>query len=143
MRESTEELARAARAAQANAHAPYSGFRVGAAVRSEDGRIFVGANVENASYGLSMCAERVAVGNAVAAGSRTIVEIVVVSDADPGAAPCGACRQVLHEFGADIVVTAVGPGGVRSWRLAELFPAPFGEADLWTIDPVTPKRDQR
>ncbi len=122
----------AAREAQANAHAPYSGFKVGAALEAEDGRIFVGANLENASYGLTNCAERVALGAAVTGGARAFVRIVVVTDATPPAAPCGACRQALSEFGTALTVEAVGPDGSRSWVLADLLPDSFGPEDLAT-----------
>jgi cytidine deaminase len=125
-----DALIAAARAAQANAHAPYSGFRVGAALQVEDGRVFVGANVENASFGLTICAERVAVGCAITAGAQRFARLVVVSDVDPPAAPCGACRQVLAEFGGTLLVEAVGPRGRRAWRLDELLPDRFGPADL-------------
>lgn len=125
-----DRLAQAAAEAQANAYAPYSGFKVGAALQAEDGRIFVGANVENASYGLSHCAERVALGAAVTAGARRFERLVVVSDAKPPSAPCGACRQALAEMGMGLVVEAVGPEGSRRWKLEELIPDPFGAADL-------------
>ncbi len=118
-------LIAAAVAAKASAYAPYSNFRVGAAIETEDGRIFTGCNVENASYGLTMCAERVAAGAAVAAGSTRFVRIVVATDIDPPSAPCGACRQVLNEFGAEAAVVSVGPNGDRQWRLSELLPAAF------------------
>lgn len=124
------ELEQAARAAQRNAHAPYSGFKVGAAVETSDGRIFVGCNVENASYGLTNCAERVAVGAAVAAGCSAIARVVVVTDTDPGAAPCGACRQVLAEFGPQMEIVAVGTNDSRSWKLDELLPDRFDGKDL-------------
>ena len=130
MGQSTEGLLRAARAAQANAHAPYSGFRVGAAVQGGDGQVFAGANIENASFGLTICAERAAVAAAVTSGLRTLSDVVVVSDAEPASAPCGACRQVLHEFGPEMTVTAVSPGGTRVWKLSELYPAPFDRGDL-------------
>lgn len=125
-----EELTKTARAAQERAYAPYSCFRVGAALESESGRVFAGANVENASYGLAICAERVALGAAVVEGERRFRRIVVATDIDPPAAPCGACRQVLAEFGLDLEVHAVGPAGSRSWRLAELLADPFGPGDL-------------
>ncbi len=125
-----DRLIQAATEAQANAYAPYSGFKVGAALQDTEGRIFVGANVENASFGVTNCAERVALGAAVAAGARKFDRLVVVSDATPPSAPCGACRQVLSEMAADLVVEAVGPSSSRRWMLADLMPDPFGAEDL-------------
>ena len=125
-----DRLVQAATEAQANAYAPYSGFKVGAALQDTEGRIFVGANVENAAFGVTNCAERVALGAAVAAGARKFDRLVVVSDATPPSAPCGACRQVLSEMAADLVVEAVGPSGSRRWMLADLMPDPFGAEDL-------------
>ncbi|MCZ6857365.1 MAG: cytidine deaminase [Gemmatimonadetes bacterium] len=125
-----DRLIQAATEAQANAYAPYSGFKVGAALQDTEGRIFVGANVENAAFGVTNCAERVALGAAVAAGARKFDRLVVVSDATPPSAPCGACRQVLSEMAADLVVEAVGPSGSRRWMLADLMPDPFGAEDL-------------
>lgn len=122
---SDDPVVAAARAAQAAAYAPYSRYRVGAALEATDGRIFTGCNVENASYGLTICAERGAVMAAVAAGARTFRRVVIVTDSDPPASPCGACRQFLAEFGPDLAVEAVGPGGRRHWRIAELLPASF------------------
>ena len=99
----------AARAARDKAHAPYSNFHVGAAVIDERGQMHVGCNVENASYGLTTCAERNAVAAAVVAGARRISAVAVVTDADPLASPCGACRQVLAEFAdPDAVVILAG-----------------------------------
>jgi cytidine deaminase len=126
----TDTLVDAARAAQQRAYAPYSRFRVGCALEAEDGRVFVGCNVENASYGLTICAERAAVCAAVAAGAQRFRRAVVVSDAEPPAAPCGACRQVLSEFGPDLRVDAVGPAGAVTWTIAELLPAAFGKEQL-------------
>ena len=126
----TDTLIQAARDARQRAYAPYSAFAVGAALEADDGRIFAGCNVENVSYGLTMCAERVAVGTAVAAGARRLRRAVVVTEADPPAAPCGACRQVLAEFGADLVVEAVGRAATRRWTMAELLPDAFTREQL-------------
>ena len=126
----TDSLVRAARAAQEHAYAPYSHFRVGAALEAEDGSVYAGCNVENASYGLTICAERAAVTAAVAAGARRLRRAVVVTDVDPPAAPCGACRQVLAEFGRGMTVEAVGPAATMRWTLAELLPAAFGPEQL-------------
>lgn len=121
----TDALVEAARAAQQRAYAPYSHFRVGAALETTDGTVYIGCNVENASYGLTICAERTALVSAVAAGARTFRRIVVVSDSDPPASPCGACRQMLAEFGLDLRIQAVGPGRAQSWTLLELLPDAF------------------
>jgi cytidine deaminase len=121
----SEALVRAAQAARRHAHAPYSRYRVGAAVETDAGVIHAGCNVENASYGLTICAERAAVCAAVAAGARKIRRAVVVTDSDPPGAPCGACRQVLAEFGLDMEVTAVGPTRTLRWVLRDLLPDAF------------------
>jgi cytidine deaminase len=126
----TDSLISAARSVQARAYAPYSHFRVGAALESSDGTVFLGCNVENASYGLTICAERAAVFAAVSAGVTRFRRAVVVSDVDPPAAPCGACRQVLAEFGLDLPIEAVGSKGSVSWRLSDLLPAAFGPEQL-------------
>ena len=120
--------------AQRRSYAPYSKFRVGAAVRMAGGERFDGANVENASYGLAMCAERTAVFAAVLAGARRLEAVAVCTDASPPSSPCGACRQVLLEFAPDpaaVTVTAISPSGERrSWTLAELIPDGFSGKEL-------------
>jgi cytidine deaminase len=126
----TDPLVTAARAAQQQAYAPYSHFHVGAALESEDGRVFAGCNVENASYGLTICAERAAVCAAVSAGARRFRRAVVVSDSEPPAAPCGACRQVLAEFGRDLRIDGIGPKGTLSWTIEGLLPAAFSKEQL-------------
>lgn len=121
-----EDLVREARQAWENAYVPYSGFRVGAALRADDGTIVAGANVENASYGLARCAEQSAVQTLVTRGGRHFGEIVVYTEAEEPASPCGACRQVLIEFAPDAEVFLVNHlGGVRRWLAAELLPGGF------------------
>jgi cytidine deaminase len=120
--------------AQRRAYAPYSKFRVGAAVRMASGEIFDGANVENASYGLAVCAERTAVFAAVLSGAHRLEAVMVCTDASPPSSPCGACRQVLLEFAPDptaVTVTAINPRGERrSWTLAQLIPDGFSGREL-------------
>lgn len=121
-----EALARTAWETWLFAYAPYSQFRVGAALLAADGRVFTGANVENPSYGLSMCAERVAVGAAAAAGVRSFVAIAVAGDSPGGFVPCGACRQVLAEFSPDIMVIRCRPdGSFDKMQLRDLMPSPL------------------
>lgn len=123
----------AAREARERAHAPYSGFRVGAAVLDASGLVHQGCNVESPSYGLTLCAERVALFAARAAGASAPVAIAVVATTAGGgaAAPCGACRQVILDLCGDIeVYTATPNGDVRIWRAAALLPAAFGDRDL-------------
>ena len=130
-----EDLIEAARAAAAHSYSPYSRFAVGAALRFADGRVVTGTNVENASYGLALCAETVAVAKAMAEGLRGGLEAVAVTG--PGSAPitpCGRCRQVLSELaqlgGTDPEVLCVGRDEVRRVRLSELLPHAFGPASL-------------
>ncbi|HET7249064.1 MAG TPA: cytidine deaminase [Gemmatimonadales bacterium] len=119
------ELVRRAREVMKNAYAPYSKFHVGAAIEADDGTIHVGCNVENASYGLTICAERMAVGAAVAAGKRSLKRVAVATAVEPPATPCGACRQLLAEFGLDLEIIAAGPSSERRWKLRELLPEAF------------------
>ena len=121
------ELVAAARQVRARAYAPYSNFKVGAAVRDEAGRIHVGCNVENASYGLTICAERNAVAAAVAAGARRLTAVAVVTGTTPPASPCGACRQVLAQFAAPAtpVLLAAPRGAVVTHSVASLLPDSF------------------
>ena len=121
----TDALLTEARKARDRAHAPYSRFRVGAALETATGEVFVGSNVENGSYGLTMCAERVAVGTAVSAGHRRFRRIAVSTEAADPTPPCGACRQVLAEFGMDLSVLSEAGGQSVEWRLRDLLPEPF------------------
>ncbi len=125
------DLIDAARAASEHAYCPYSHFRVGAAVRTADGLIIPGCNVENASYGLTMCAERNAVFRAVAGGKTEILAVAIYTPTAVPSAPCGACRQVLNEFGPDALVISAcdGPDVLRK-RLSELLPDAFGPGNL-------------
>ncbi|MEZ5975906.1 MAG: cytidine deaminase [Planctomycetota bacterium] len=123
----TQELIAAARAARRNSYSPYSHFAVGASVRTADGALHAGCNVENASFGLTLCAERNAIVTAVGQGARRITAVAIATDGDgPRAWPCGACRQVLAEFGPDMEVFVVGDGdAVWAGRLGELLPHQF------------------
>lgn len=124
-----EELLREAREALEKAYAPYSGYPVGAALLTRSGRLYTGANVENASYGLSICAERVAAFKAVADGEREFEAVAVVTE--NGVTPCGACRQVLSEFGPRMrVLVADAQGRRRDYILSDLIPDAFTPADL-------------
>jgi len=125
-----DDLVATARGVMKNAYAPYSKFHVGAALEAADGRVFVGTNVESASYGLTICAERMALGAAVAAGARSFRRIAVTTDVDPPAAPCGACRQLLAEFGLQLDVISAGPQSEQRWTLADLLPAAFTKESL-------------
>src|SRR5438876_9167182 len=122
----SDPLLEAALAARGNAHAPYSHFRVGAALEDSSGRIHTGCNVENATYGLTLCAERVAVFKAVSEGARQFRRIAVAADTEALTPPCGACRQILWEICGDIEIIMMNPRGKReTLRLKDLFPRPF------------------
>jgi cytidine deaminase len=120
------KLVEAALAARENAHAPFSKFKVGAAVEDQTGRIFTGCNVENATYGLTICAERVAVFKAISEGARKFTRIAVAADTEVLTPPCGACRQILWEFcgNAELILVNL-QGKTESFRLKDLFPRPF------------------
>lgn len=122
----TDPLIAAALAARENAHAPFSKFKVGAALEDSAGRIHTGCNVENATYGLTMCAERVAVFKAISDGAKSFKRVAVVADTDVLTPPCGACRQILWEFCGDVeIVLANLSGKSETLRLGALFPRPF------------------
>lgn len=121
-------LADRAWTARENAYAPYSKFLVGAALAAESGEIFTGCNVENASYGLTICAERVAVATAVSAGFRQFTAIALAADTKDPVLPCGACRQFLAEFNPSLRIHCTSRGGLHSsFLLSELFPSPFSD----------------
>jgi cytidine deaminase len=126
-----ETLIAAARQARENAYAPYSNFRVGAAVRAKSGRIYGGCNVENASYGLTCCAERVAIFKAMSEGERGFEAIAVVTDAETLTPPCGACRQIIWEFCGNVpVILADLAGNAERMSAAELLPRAFDSSAI-------------
>jgi cytidine deaminase len=125
------KLLEAALAARENAHAPFSKFKVGAAIEDETGRIFTGCNVENATYGLTICAERVAVFKAISEGAREFRKIAVAADTEVLTPPCGACRQILWEFCGDAELTLINlKGKTEVLRMKDLFPRPFDASFL-------------
>jgi cytidine deaminase len=127
----TDALLATARAARENAVATFSKFRVGAALRAKSGKIYTGCNVENASYGLTICAERVAIFKALSEGERGFDAIAVVTDADKLTPPCGACRQIIWEFCGDAeVILGNLKGKMEVHRMAALFPKPFDVSNL-------------
>ena len=126
-----EALIATATQSRENAHAAYSNFRVGAALRATSGRIFGGCNVENATYGLTVCAERIAIFKAISEGERGFEAIAVVTDTDSLTPPCGACRQLIWEFCGDVpVVLANLKGKIEILRMRDLFPKPFDSSNL-------------
>ena len=125
------ELVRAAREARRHAVAPFSRFKVGAAIRTRDGSIYSGCNVENATLGLTVCAERVALWKALSEGARRFTEVAVVTAAERPTPPCGACRQLLWEYCGDVPIHMVNTRGKRKkLMLSELFPYAFDKRDL-------------
>ncbi|MGA7614186.1 MAG: cytidine deaminase [Thermoanaerobaculia bacterium] len=121
-----QELIHHAAEARERAIAPFSGFKVGAALRTRSGKIYQGCNVENASYGLTVCAERVALLSALAAGEREFTAVAVVTQSEEPSTPCGPCRQLMWEYCRDIeVILANLDGASRDFKLSELFPHPF------------------
>jgi cytidine deaminase len=125
------DLLKAALDARENAHAPFSNFKVGAAIEDENGRIHTGCNVENATYGLTLCAERVAVFKAISEGARKFRRVAVAADTDNLTPPCGACRQILWEFCGDVDITLVNlHGKSETLRMKDLFPRPFDASFL-------------
>jgi cytidine deaminase len=124
-------IIRAATQARENAHAPFSNFRVGAALRAKSGKIYGGCNVENASYGLTCCAERVAIFKAISEGERGFDAIAVVTDAEVLTPPCGACRQLIWEFCGDVPVVMANLGGkVEVEHAGKLLPRPFDSSSF-------------
>src|SRR6516162_770777 len=131
MKPNEGDLIAKATAAREKAIAPYSGFKVGAALRMKDGRIYTGCNIENASYGLSICAERVALWKALSEGALEFSEIAIVTDAEVLTSPCGACRQLLWEYCGNIPIHLHSLKGLnQKLTLAELFPHPFDRRSL-------------
>ena len=123
---SVSDLVAAALAARANAHAQFSNFKVGAALEAADGTIVTGCNIENATYGLTMCAERVAMFKALSEGHRVFTRVAIVADTSEPTPPCGACRQILWEFGGDLeIILANTHGATARFKLSELLPHPF------------------
>jgi cytidine deaminase len=138
------ELLAAAVTARARAYVPYSGFPVGAALVTPDGRVFTGANAENASYGLTMCAERVAVYHALSQGVQLFAAVAVTGPDGVLTMPCGACRQVLHEFGPAMdVIFPDDDGRLRVLPLTDLLPYPFSGTTLNGMSAGSPQRDGR
>lgn len=125
-----EELIKRAKEARGQSYSPYSRFKVGAALKTRSGKVYTGTNVENASYGLTVCAERVAVYKAVSEGEREFETLAVFTEAGELTPPCGACRQVLWEFSKNLVVVLANSTGEKILKLSDLFPLPFQKENL-------------
>jgi len=131
-----KRLVKAARAARLHSYSPYSRFRVGAAVLTKSGKIFAGCNIENSSYGLTVCAERTALFKAVSEGHRQFVALAIATDEPDFVSPCGACRQVIQDLAGDVeIILCTRNGRTKTMRLADLFPYPFA-----LKEPTSPKR---
>lgn len=126
----TEDLIKAAKAAREFSYSPYSKFKVGAAVLTKNGKIYSGCNIENASYGITNCAERTAIFKAVSEGERELEALAVIADTDGPTAPCGACRQVIAEFKISKIIMANLKGDTKIVTLQELLPYSFSDEDL-------------
>lgn len=126
-----DHLIAVAKQSRENAHAPFSNFRVGAALRATSGRVFGGCNVENATYGLTVCAERIAIFKGISEGERGFDAVAVVADTDTLTPPCGACRQLIWEFCGDVpVILANLKGKIEVIQMGDLFPRPFDSSNL-------------
>ena len=126
MKKTEKELVEAARAVRLRAHAPFSGFKVGAALETAGGEVVTGCNVENASYGLTMCAERVAIFKAISEGEKEFARLAVIADTEELTPPCGACRQIIWEFCGDVPVLLSNlHGKTETYQLKDLLPKPF------------------
>jgi cytidine deaminase len=121
-----EQLMSEAKSVMEYSYSPYSHFRVGAAIRAEDGTIFTGTNIENASYSLTVCAERVAIFNALSKGHRSFTDLAIATSSGLPTPPCGPCRQVLYEFNPEIMIHLEGGGKKKEFRLKDLLPHAFG-----------------
>ncbi|WP_182187470.1 cytidine deaminase [Pectinatus frisingensis] len=126
----TDNLIEAAKKAREFSYSPYSKFKVGAAVLAKSGKIYSGCNIENASYGITNCAERTAIFKAVSAGEREFTALAVIADADGPVAPCGACRQVIAEFNIGQIIMANLKGNIKIVTLEELLPFSFSASDF-------------
>jgi len=118
-------MLKAARAAARNSYSPFSDFKVGAAVLADNDRVYTGTNIENSSFGLTICAERVAIFNAVSAGARTVKAVLIYADTDTLTPPCGACLQVINEFGTNPKIVLANGREIRQYRLRDLLPQGF------------------